>query len=199
MQMNIQAYIESGVLEEYCLHLLNAEEEAEVLKNCALYPAIKQDLAAIEHAIENMAANQSIVPDERLKQQILNTLGFADVIDLNNLPVVDAYADHNSWFKAVEHLIPTEPFDDFFMDVLRQDDQAAQMLVVTKLNVPEETHEDFIESFFILKGQCVCTVGNNTYTLNAGDFLEIPLHTDHDINITSPYVVAILQRLPVIS
>ena len=194
--MDIQAYIESGVLEEYCLHLLNADGEAEVLKNCALYPAIKQELTAIENAIEKMADNQSVTPDERLKQKILNTLGFANAIDLNNLPVVDAYADHNSWFKAVEHLLPAEPFDGLFMDVLRQDDQAAQMLVVTKLNVPEETHDDFIESFFILKGQCVCTVGDKTYTLNAGDFLEIPLYTDHDINITSPHVVAILQRLP---
>lgn len=195
--MNIQAYIESGVLEQYCLNLLNADEEVEVLKNCALHPAIKQELAAIEHTIENIAAVQSIIPDERLKQKILNTLGFADAIDLNNLPVVDAYADHNSWFKAVEHLIPAEPFDDFIMEVLRHDEKADQMLVITKLNVPEETHDNFIESFFILKGQCVCTVGDKTYTLNAGDFLEVPLYTDHDINITSPYVIAILQRIPV--
>ncbi len=194
--MNIQAYIESGVLEQYCLHLLNADEEAEVLKNCALYPAIKRELDAIEHTIENMAIVQSVIPDDRLKQKILNTLGFADTIDLNNLPVVDAYADHNSWFKAVEHLIPAEPFEDFFMDVLRQDDKAAQMLVVTKLHVPDETHDDFIESFFILKGQCVCTVGTNKFTLNAGDFLEVPLNTPHDINITSPHVIAILQRIP---
>src|SRR4051812_36310112 len=145
MQMNIQAYIESGVLEQYCLHLLNVDEEAEVLKNCALYPAIKQELAAIENTIEKIADNQSVVPDERLKQKILNTLGFANIIDLNNLPVVDAYADHNSWFKAVEHLIPAEPFDDFFMEMLRHDEKADQMLVVTKINVPEETHDDFIE------------------------------------------------------
>ncbi len=195
--MNIQAYIESGVLEQYCLHLLNADEQAELFKNCALYPAIKQELTAIELAFEKIAASGSVIPNERLKQRILNTLGFADEITLNNLPVVDAYADHKSWYKAIEHLIPAEPFEDFFMEVLRHDDQAAQMLVVTKLNVPEETHDDRVESFFILKGQCVCTVGENTYTLNAGDFLEIPLYVEHDINITSPYVVAILQHLPI--
>lgn len=195
--MNIQAYIESGVLEQYCLHLLNAEEQAEVLKNCTLYPAIKQELTAIENTFEKVAAASAVMPNEGLKQRILNTLGFTDEITLNNLPVVDAYADHNSWYKAIEHLLPTEPFEDFFMEVLRNDDQAAQMLVVTKLNVPEEMHDDRIESFFILKGQCVCTVGKDVFTLNAGDFLEIPLHVEHDITITSPHVVAILQHLPV--
>jgi quercetin dioxygenase-like cupin family protein len=195
--MNIQAYIESGVLEQYSLHLLNADEQADVLLNCTLYPAIKQELAAIENAFEKMAHSRAVTPDEQLKQRILNTLGFADEITLNNLPLVDAYADQNSWYNAIEHLIPTEPFEDFFMEVLRHDDKVVQMLVITKLNVPEETHDDRIESFFILKGQCVCTVSDDTYTLNAGDFLQIPVYVEHDITITSPYVVAIVQHSPV--
>jgi len=195
--MDIQAYIKSGILEQYCLNLLHADEQADVLKNCVLYPEIKQELTAIELAIEKIAAAQSITPDERIKQRILDILGFANVIDLNNLPIVDAYADYKTWLAAVEHLIPAQPFDDFFMEVLRQDDKAAQMLVVTKVDVPEETHDNWIESFFILQGQCVCSVGTEKFTLNAGDFLEVPLYTDHDIKITSPHVVAILQRLSI--
>jgi len=195
--MDIQAYIKSGILEQYCLNLLHADEQADVLKNCALYPEIKQELTAIELAIEKIASAQSITPDERIKQRILDILGLTNVIDLNNLPIVDAYADYKTWLAAVEHLIPAQPFDDFFMEVLRQDDKAAQMLVVTKVDVPEETHDNWIESFFILQGQCVCSVGAEKFTLNAGDFLEVPLYTDHDIKITSPHVVAILQRLSI--
>ena len=195
--MDIQAYIQSGILEQYCLDLLNESERAEVLKNCALYPEIKQELINLENTIEKMVKAQAIVPNESLKQKILNKLGFGEEIDLNNLPVVNAYADYNAWLKAVEHLIPAKPFDDFFIEVLRQDYKATQMLVVTKIDVPEETHDNWIESFFILEGQCVCTVGDGTFTLNAGDFLEVPLYTEHDIKITSPHVVAILQRLTV--
>ncbi|MEO8884893.1 MAG: cupin domain-containing protein [Mucilaginibacter sp.] len=193
--MDIQAYIQSGILEQYCLDLLNADERADVLKNGALYPEIKQELIHIETTMEKMAAARAIDPDERLKQQILSTLGFGDDIDLNNPPNVDAYSDYEAWLKAVEHLIPAQPFEDFFMEVLRQDDRGTQMLVVTKTDVPEETHDNWIESFFILKGQCVCTVGTETITLNVGNFLEVPLYTEHDIKITSPYLVAILQRL----
>ncbi len=195
--MNIQAYIQSGLLEQYCLGLLNDTERADVLKNCALFPEIKQELANIESAMEKMAETQAVIPNETLRQRILNTLGFDNEIDLNNLPIVDAYADYKSWLKAVEHLIPARPFDDFFMELLQQDEQVSQMLVVTRIDVPDETHDNWIESFFILEGQCVCTVGKETFTLNAGSFLEVPLNTNHDIKITSPYVVAILQRLNV--
>jgi mannose-6-phosphate isomerase-like protein (cupin superfamily) len=68
------------------------------------------------------------------------------------------------------------------------------MLVVTRLNVPPEIHEDLAESFFILKGQCTCTIGGRRVTLNPGDHLDIPLHVSHDITIDSPYVIAILQH-----
>lgn len=71
------------------------------------------------------------------------------------------------------------------------------MLVITKADVPEETHDDRRESFFIMKGTCICVVDGIQYELNPGDFLEIPLHTNHDIKIVTPYVVAILQHLPV--
>ena len=193
--MNIQEHIESGILEQYSLGALNVHQRADVLKNCALYPEIKQELAAIEIALEKFANSYSILPDHKLKGQILNQLGFTNTIDLENLPIVDAYSNYTDWLTAVEHLIPNEPFEPFFAAVLRNDEKVAQTLVITQLGVPDETHKNLIESFFILKGQCTCTVGNDVFTLKAGDFLEIPLHVNHDIEIQSPYVIAILQEV----
>ena len=68
------------------------------------------------------------------------------------------------------------------------------MLVVTKLDVPQEMHDDIAESFFILKGRCTCTIGDEQVTLNPGDHLDIPLHVNHDVKLESPYVIAILQH-----
>ena len=195
--MNIHEYIESGILEQYCLGALNEQERADVLKRCLLYPEIKQELTAIEMAFQKIADSLSVVPDKRLKDQILNQLGFKSTLDLEDLPVVDAYANYSDWLTAVEHLIPAEPFEPFFAEVLRHDEKVAQTLVITNMDVPEETHEDRIESFFILKGECVCTVGDAVFTLKAGDFLEVPLYVEHDIKIQSPYVIAILQHLVV--
>lgn len=192
--MQIQEYINSGILEQYCLGLLAKSEQEDVLAMCTVYPEIKTELAEIELALERIAAINAIAPKASLKQQISNTIAINEVITLENLPPTDRYSDYQAWLKAVEHLIPSQPFEDFFAYPLHHSNKIEQTLVVTKFGVPKETHEDVIESFFILEGSCVCKVGPHTYSLNAGDFLEIPLHEEHDVTLTSPYVVAILQH-----
>jgi mannose-6-phosphate isomerase-like protein (cupin superfamily) len=192
--MDIKAYINSGNLEQYCFELSNTMLGNEVGALRLTYPDVHQELNAIEIAIEQLAMNQALAPPPQLKNRVLAALYRDDIISLNNLPPTNKYSNYESWLKAVEHLIPAEPFEDFFAHILQQNEKLAQTLVITKLNVPEEVHEVISESFFILKGSCACTVGNEVFTLNAGDHLNIPLHTNHDIKILSPYVVAILQH-----
>jgi mannose-6-phosphate isomerase-like protein (cupin superfamily) len=193
--ININDYINSGNLEQHCFDIFNEEHAREVAALSQEYPEVKQELKNIEDTIEKIAESGAIDPPARLRNSILEVLGFqADIIDLANLPATSEYSSYTAWLNAVEHLLPAEPFDDFFAHLLRQDEQIAQTLVVTKLNVPEEFHEEVAESFFILKGQCACTVGDKVFTLNAGDHLEIPLYVNHDIKILSPYVIAILQH-----
>lgn len=192
----IKAYINSGNLEQHCFDLFNAERAKELAELRKAHPEIRQELKEIEQTIELLAKSQAIEPDPRLRQKLLNVLGFADeeLLDINNLPPTSKYSSYTSWLKAVEHLIPAEPFEDFFMHVLQQDEHIAQMLVVTRLDVAPEVHEDVAESFFILKGRCTCTIGDEMVTLNAGDHLDIPLHVTHNVKIESPYVIAILQH-----
>jgi mannose-6-phosphate isomerase-like protein (cupin superfamily) len=192
--MDDKAYINSGNLERYCFELSDAELGKEVAALRLVHPAIDQELNAIELTIEKLALSQQIVPRLQLKNRILSAVFSEEIIDLDNLPPTGKYSSYLSWLKAVEHLLPAEPFEDFFGHVLQKNDRIAQTLVVTRLNVPEEVHDTIAESFFILKGTCTCSVGNEIFTLNAGDHLEIPLHTKHDIKIQSPYVVAILQH-----
>lgn len=193
--MDVQQYIESGILEEYCMGLLNAEEQSFLIRMTMLYPEVKEELTAVELALEKLALSAAVKPREGVKQNILASLGFDDTkkqLDINNLPAVDERSDYLAWLNTLSHLLPVEPAD-FFIHEVRKDDACQQMLVVTNMDVPEEEHGEFIESFFILDGKCECTVGDEFFMLNAGDFLEIPLHTKHDIKIVSPYVTAILQ------
>jgi len=190
--MDIKEYIESGVLEEYCLGLLNEEQKSFLIQMAMLYPEVKEELIATELAMEKLASSNGLEPGHGIKQRILDALGFGgDKIEL--FPLLSKDADLQAWLKNLAHLIPSEPSEDFYGEVIRKDDHIQQMLVVVKTDVPEEDHDDYVESFFILKGHCECTVGDNTVNLFAGDYLEIPLHVKHDIKIMSPHVVAILQ------
>jgi mannose-6-phosphate isomerase-like protein (cupin superfamily) len=192
----IKEYIDSGNLEQHCFDLFNSERAKEITELSASNPGIKQELAEIEQTIELLAKSQAIEPHPRLRGKLLNLLGFAgeQQLDINALPPTSKYSDHISWLNAVEHLLPAEPYEDFFMHVLQQNERIAQMLVVTRLAVEPELHEDIAESFFILKGCCTCTIGDKQVTLNAGNHLDIPLHVTHNVKIESPYVIAILQH-----
>ncbi|RYY37790.1 MAG: cupin domain-containing protein [Sphingobacteriaceae bacterium] len=193
--MKIKSYIDEGNLEQYCFEPDNSTLAGEIGRLQKLHPEAGQELVEIEIALEHLANTLAVAPGPKLKNSVMAALGFPEeIIDINNLPPTSSYSDYQKWLNAVEHLIPAEPFDDFFAHVLQQNEQMAQTLVITKLDVPEEVHEVVAESFFILKGTCICTVGKEVFTLNAGDHLAIPLHTSHDIHIVSPYVIAILQH-----
>jgi mannose-6-phosphate isomerase-like protein (cupin superfamily) len=195
--MNIREYIASGILEDYAMGALSDEDQSAVYQLSLLHPKIAAALLEIEKTLEQYANLRAVNPDGRLKQRILNSLDVAPeppAFDLGNLPVTNSEANHLQWLQALKHLIPEEPTEDFMAESLRSEPHLAQTLVITKCDVPEETHGNVIESFFILKGECICAVGNNTFHLHAGSFLEIPLHVPHTIQIVSPYVVGILQH-----
>lgn len=192
--MDIRQYIESGILEEYCLGHLDEEDEAYLIQMTMLYPEIKKELTAVELTFENMAALSAIEPAGDVKKNILASLGFNDeVLNTDKLPVISEAADPQPWLKTFAHLIPDEPTEAFSMHVIREDSIVSQMLVTSSSDVPEEEHGDFFESLFILKGNCECTIGENFYALGPGDFIEIPLHVKHDIKLVSPFVTAVLQ------
>ncbi|MEO7216312.1 cupin domain-containing protein [Mucilaginibacter sp.] len=192
--MDEKEYIKSGILETYCTGALNATEQQEVLRMCALYPAIKQELEEIQLVIEQLALSFAVTPRPELRERILNAAFNTPTLDLNNLPLTDSSSDLDTWLKALFGLIPQEHTEPFYHHLLRHDDQVTQALVVSKVNIPDETHSDLIESFFILEGSCRCLIDGQEHILHAGDFLEIPLHQHHDVVLLTPYVVAIHQQ-----
>jgi mannose-6-phosphate isomerase-like protein (cupin superfamily) len=193
--MSEREYIESGMLESYCLGLLDADGQDEVLQMCNLYPSVKAELASIEAAVEAMAQLLAVNPAAAVKSRTMRAIFNSKPLDVNALPFTDATSDLDAWLKALAHLIPDEHTEVFYHRLLRQGDLVTQSLVISKVNIPDETHDDLIESFFILEGSCRCVIDGNEFILNAGDFLEIPLHQHHDVVLLTPYVVAVHQQL----
>jgi mannose-6-phosphate isomerase-like protein (cupin superfamily) len=194
--MDIQAYITSGILEEYCLGLLNEEEQANLIKMSILYPEIKDELIAVEIALEQLAQSGAIEPGLGVRQRILNMFGVKDTdepVNPDQFPAIGRDTDYQTWLNKLEDLIPDEPTESLSIEIIRDDEYFKQMLVISKQDIPEEEHGEFLESFLILKGRCECTVGDSLHTLGVGDFIEIPLHTKHDVKILTPHVVAVLQ------
>lgn len=69
-----KAYIETGILELYVLGQLNALEQQEVEKMAAKYPEIKEEINAIEIAMEHYAVSHAIQPTAGLEKQIFEKI-----------------------------------------------------------------------------------------------------------------------------
>ncbi|HEX8277849.1 MAG TPA: hypothetical protein VF540_04110, partial [Segetibacter sp.] len=69
--MDIQAYIQSGIIESYVLGLTNAEETAEVEKLRVQYVEVEQAINEFSIAVEEKAFENAITPPPDVKSKII--------------------------------------------------------------------------------------------------------------------------------
>ncbi len=199
--MNLQDYIESGILELYALDQLDAAERAEVERMISVFSEIKVEFDRIQEALEKYAAAHAIQPHVRVKEKLqesISNLEKEKEMNLSDLPLITNFSDHTKWLELVKEMLPQRlPKDGIFTHIIRQSDKVVQILVVASTDIPDEVHEESHESFLILKGKCKCTVGNDVRFMEEGDFMAIPLYEHHNVEILSENVVAILQHVAV--
>lgn len=74
--MNIQAYIASGILEEYVLGTVSPQEKQEVECMSHIYPEIKAELMRTEDALEQYALKYQTPPPASVKESLFAQLNF---------------------------------------------------------------------------------------------------------------------------
>ncbi len=198
--MNVQDYIESGVLQDYCLGMLSEEEMQQVDMHAKNYTEVQEEIAANFQALEWYAikSGKSLPANAKLKIFTgIDNIIKEEKAELNNLPLLNKYTDHTNWLKAVKPLLPKILGEEIFVHVLRDDEKVLQMLIWSKVDYPDEVHNDVKESFIILEGECKCYIGDDIIELGPGGFFEIPMFTHHDVKVTKGPVLAVVQRLKV--
>lgn len=95
--MNIQEYIESGILELYATGALSPSEMEEVEVLCERHPELAQELKSIEDSLIKFAEAQAIIPSSGMKKRIMDAIDAEEkknnkglIIQLN--PRVSLYA-----------------------------------------------------------------------------------------------------------
>lgn len=198
--MNVQEYIDSGILHDYIMGSLTAAERAGVEQVCALYPEIQAELKNIRAAIDHFADDIAVTTPAEMQDNIwdkLDNINKERTGDINALPVVNKYSDHNNWKRIVAPFMPQTIPAERIARTLRHSGGVTQVLIISTTDVEEEVHEHEQESFIILEGECECYVGDNVIRLGPGGFIDIPLHVNHNVKILSPYVVAVLQHVAI--
>ncbi|MBS1688197.1 MAG: hypothetical protein JSS96_05700, partial [Bacteroidetes bacterium] len=113
--MNIEQYINSGILQEYSLGILSEQEKAVVEKNCALYPEIKMALRNIELGLQKFAEANAVWPGTELQNRIWKTLENVNKekqMDPEDLPIINEFTDYSKWLSLVKGLLPDQQDKD---------------------------------------------------------------------------------------
>ncbi|AII54161.1 anti-sigma factor domain-containing protein [Hymenobacter sp. APR13] len=69
--MDIQQYIESGILEEYALGVLSAAEAAQVEQMAATHPTVQHELQAVIGGLDAYAQAHAITPPPAMRERVL--------------------------------------------------------------------------------------------------------------------------------
>ncbi|MEQ9264720.1 MAG: anti-sigma factor [Balneolaceae bacterium] len=68
--MDVKAYIESGILEQYVAGVLSDEENLEVDRVAGLHPEIKQEIDALRASLNNYARQSGRMPSSKILENV---------------------------------------------------------------------------------------------------------------------------------
>lgn len=90
---NLKAYIESGVLELYVLGDLSPEEALQVEEMASRNPEVRDEIAAIEQAMEQYAMQNAVEPSADVETRLFEKLGLSEVEENVNVQPDPIYTE----------------------------------------------------------------------------------------------------------
>lgn len=189
--MDIEQYINSGIIELYVMGALSSEEEKEFCFMASQYPEIHTEIERVNSTLESYAVANAKTPDLTVKPMLMATLDYMQRLENGEIPVAAPSLHKNSkkedfsqWLKREDMQAPIA-YDHAFIKIISYGGPANTAIVWLKEGSPEEVHTDEYESFLILEGTCNIIINNEVHQLYPGDYLTIPLHATHSVQVTS--------------
>jgi mannose-6-phosphate isomerase-like protein (cupin superfamily) len=199
--MTTEEYIKSGILEQYVLGFANAAEIAEVELLATVDPAIRNEIDEIAEALATYAMETPMLPNPVIKPFLLATIDYSERMKngevSSNPPALNENStihDYAEWLNRSD-MVPMQG-EDLSAKIIGYTAAALTAIVWIKRYAPQEVHDNEYEKFLIVEGTCNIIVDDEVNALVPGDYFAIPLHKNHEVQVTShvPCKV-ILQRV----
>ena len=198
---DLKAYLDSGIIENYCLGLTSAAEAAQLEAHCLKYREVQEALTLAQENLEQYFWAYQKDAKQGVEDDLLKNVEDDYDLSISQLSASNAkmdkfipistHSDYQKWLKLTEELQPPAQFDIHFHELYR--DQKNLLCVVwIKDFIPEEKHDTLMESILCLEGTCEGTLNNCKIPLQAGDFWQVPLHAEHTLKVTSETPVKLI-------
>src|SRR5476651_224927 len=136
--MDIQAYIESGVIESYVLGMADAQEAAEVEQLSRQHPEIRKAINDFELALEKAALANAMPPPAHIKEELFALLA-ADSV--TSTPSIGAKTFSFARYMAAASvilLLGSASLNVYFYTQFRSTSTAYQALLIEKTSLLSE-------------------------------------------------------------
>lgn len=198
--MTEQELVASGLLEQYVLGTLSADETAMVRRSIASMPGIRAEVEALEEALERLAMAQAKRPPAEIRARVLRSVAFDRAMHQNEgrppiLHPASKVSDYARWIERPE-MVEDPTNENIFFVPFASNEDGMSALVWMRQGAEEETHTDCLEKFLIIEGTCEIIFNGRAHALRAGDYMSIPMHIPHSVKVTSEIPCRIIiQRI----
>lgn len=201
-----EEYRDSGMPELFVLGMLSDTEVHELMQMLLIYPELQKEIDEIESSLINYSNAQSAAPDAETKLLIMATVDYTNRLMNGEEPTFPPELHQNSrleeyrpWLSRPDMITPPT-FEGIFIKIIGHTEKQLSVIAWLKDGAPEETHTDVYERFLIVEGTCDVVLTRDSeeerMSLRPGDYLQIPLHVSHRVEVTSTIdCKVILQRI----
>ena len=197
--MDIDAYISSGALENYCLGFCSEAEKTIIEQHAETYPAIKNEIEKIRVSLEEFILSNKVKSSPSVKIRVMLSLytqmaksdtAYAPLINEHTNPAILA-----SWVATKKNTDPTGDFENLFVIELASTEQVTNFIVHAKAGHETEMHENFVEYLYVIKGSCIMDFEGVKRSYKEGEIIHIMPYINHSATVTSQQpMVALVQR-----
>ena len=197
--MNVEKFIASGILENYCMGFTTSAENAEVEMHAAVNPQIRKEVDSLRAVFESYVMANKITPSPSIKIAVMQSLYKQKSKQDQVFPplILEGKPSENltDWIAQNPVAPPDAEFDNLFMRELPSTEYFVNFIVWAKAGHETEMHTDCNEYLYVIKGSCTMYFENEAKSYVAGDVITIPPHINHRAVVTSDYpMMAFVQR-----
>jgi len=197
--MTAREFIQSGMIETYCLGFTSNEENILVQQMAATHPEVEKEIRRVRESYDNFLQNRQMKPSPSVKKAVMNNIYRQEaVIKKEWVPLMHEEIDFRRYYEsAVANNLkaPSEPFENLFVQELPSTSEVINFAVWAKQGHQEETHDDRNEYLAILEGSCDMYMNGMVTSYAKGEIISIQPHIPHSAVVTSAEpMFALVQR-----
>lgn len=118
-------------------------------------------------------------------------IGFHSVLTL--LLVLTSLSSNSQVTANLPGKLPSREAENVAVEQLATDSLCTSFMIWIKGGVKHHFHQSHTECIYIIEGSGEMTLADSTFTVNAGDFVQIPKGVVHAVTATKPMKVLSIQ------